>query len=77
MHDFLKRTLLRVNRQKIIKIWFESQALLFERIEFISNFVKKAKNNARNDKKKKSRFALYFQKKNETFSNNVDAFNDA
>ena len=52
MHDFLKRTLLRIDRQRIIKIWLKNQALLFEQIEFIFNFVKKAKNNARNDKKK-------------------------
>ena len=31
-------------------------------------------NNAR--KKKKNRFVFYFKKKNESFSNNVDAFND-
>ena len=27
--------------------------------------------------KKKNRFVFYFKKKNENFSNNVDAFNDA
>ena len=76
MHDFLKRILLKVDCQRIIRAWFENQALLLERIELISNFVKKTKNNARNKKKREVVLLSISKKKNENSSNNVDAFND-
>ena len=55
----------------------KSQALL-KRIESVSDFVKKAKDNNRNDKGKSSRFAPYSKKKNENSSSeNADASSDA